>query len=144
MAVAVPLHFHNIYQAIGRVVLHLIIKAGESVLERSHLLIDTRCDGSRPDQFGQILCHIDQLLHHRVLCLLERLREPGHCVACVINKVDHASCGLAGQQHDQLFHCLRTGLIPRLILAQVGPQFLRFLERQLGIGGNLLKKGDVK
>lgn len=100
MASVIPLHLHNIYQAIGRVVLHLIIKAGESVLERSHFLIDARRDGSRPDQFGQILCHIDQLLHHRVLCLLERLRESGHRVSCVINEVDHASCGLAGQQHD--------------------------------------------
>lgn len=61
-------HCH-IYQAICRVVLHFVVQGGDAILERGHLLAQSRRNRSGADELGQGLGHIDQLVHHLVLGL---------------------------------------------------------------------------
>lgn len=85
-----------IYQAISRVVLHFVVEAGDAVLERHHLLVQSSRDGSCLDQVSQVLCDVDQLLHHDMLGLLQGVWQFGHDIGSKVDKVYYASRSLSG------------------------------------------------
>lgn len=90
-------HCH-IYQAIRRVVLHLVVQRGDAILERGHLLAKSRRNRSGADELGQALGHLDQLVHHLVLRLPKSLRESHHRVPRVVDEVDHSPGSFPSQQ----------------------------------------------
>lgn len=85
-----------IYQVVSRVVLHFVVDAGETVPERHHLLVQSSRDGSCLNQVNQVLCDVDQLLHHYMLGLLQGIWEFGHDIRGKVYKVNYASGSLTG------------------------------------------------